>query len=156
MTSSSNKTGRSKTKMSSFIAIERYILKCDAWRSLSPNARATILEILQIYNGSNNGKLAMSARTLSERLPLSRSTTARVLKELLAHGFIEQVRPGGFNIKSGDRRSTEWRLTWFHCDVTRAPPSRLFMRWSQGKFHFTVSSESHPGLTREPLGSATK
>ncbi len=156
MSSTSNKTGRSKAKLQSFVAIERYVMKSEAWRSLSANARAALVELLYFYTGANNGSLAMSARTLSVRIGVSKATAARVLEELQDRGFIEPVRPGGFNVKSGRRRSTEWRVTWHFCDVTRESPSKNFMRWSQGRLHLTVSTQSQPGLTSRPLGHVTK
>ena len=92
----------------------------------------------------------MSARQLAELLPVSRATAARALQDLAARGFIEAVRPGGFNMKAGEGRATEWRLTLHKCDVTGEAASKKFMRWQDGKIHFTVSPESHPGLTRRP------
>jgi hypothetical protein len=150
MASRHNSTGRSKRKLSSFIAIERYIFECPAFRSLSLVARCAFIEVGNLYDGTNNGRIALSARTLADRLPVSRATATRGLNELVDKGFIEPVRAGGFNIKSGVKRATEWRLTNYRCDVTGERPLKPFMRWQDGKFHFTASSESHTGLTREP------
>ena len=47
----------------------------------------------------------------------------------LAAGFVEVVKPSGFNVKDRRRQAAEYRLTMHHCDVTRAPPSKAFMRW---------------------------
>lgn len=145
-----NATGRSRRRLTPFIALEHYLLNCPAWTSLSLAARCTFLELLRVYDGSNNGRLIMSARMLDERLPVSRATAARALKELQNRGFLEPVRPGGFNVKSGQRRASEWRVTCYRCDVTGALPAKTFMRWQTGKIHLAVSSESHSGLTREP------
>ena len=106
-----NNTGRSRRQLSPFVALERYLLNSPAWRSLSPPARCTFIELGNLYDGSNNGRIALSARTLAERLPISRATATRALNDLADRGFIEPVRIGGFNIKSGARRSTEWRLS---------------------------------------------
>lgn len=146
-----DKKGRSKGRLASFIALERYITAAPAWQSLSLAARCGYLELLDIYNGSNNGTIALSARMLSERLHISRATAARALNDLTARGFIEATRAGGFNLKSGERRSTEWRLNRYKCDLTGQVPSQKYMRWKDGKIYFTASPESHNGLTREPL-----
>ena len=153
MANKQDKKGRSRAKFSSFIALERFITAAPAWQSLSLAARCGYLELLDIYNGSNNGTIALSARMLSERLHISRATAARALNELTTRGFIEATRPGGFNLKSGERRAAEWRLNRYKCDLTGQHPSQQYMRWKDGKIHFTASLESHNGLTREPLNA---
>jgi hypothetical protein len=100
--------------------------------------------------------VALSARGLSERLRTSRATAARALNDLTARGFIEATRVGGFNLKSGERRATEWRLNRYKCDLTGQLPSQKYMRWKDGNFHFTISPESHNGLTREPLTASAQ
>jgi predicted transcriptional regulator of viral defense system len=145
-----NATGRSRRQLSSFVALERYILNSPAWKSLPLPGRCAYIEICNLYNGSNNGKIALSARTLADLLTISRSTAGRALADLEERGFIETVRQGGFNIKTGVRRSTEWRLTTERCDVTAERPTKKFMRWQDGKIHFTASLQSHAGLTTEP------
>jgi hypothetical protein len=57
MARKTDKKGRSGGKYSSFIALERYIKASPAWQSLSLAARCGYLELLDIYNGSNNGTL---------------------------------------------------------------------------------------------------
>jgi DNA-binding GntR family transcriptional regulator len=126
------------------------LLNSPAWKSLSPPARCAYIEIRNLYNGSNNGRIAFSARTLADLLSVSRSTAGRALELLENRGFIEFVRRGGFNIKTGVRRSTEWRLTTDRCDVTGERPTKKFMRWQDGKIHFTASSQINSGLTTEP------
>jgi hypothetical protein len=128
-----DKTRRSRRKLAPFIALERYITASPAWKSLSLAARCAYLELLALYNGSNNGRIALSARTLASRLPISRATASRALRELEDRGFIEVTRPGGFNLKSGDRRATEWRLNRFFCDATSKAASKAFMRWMPPK-----------------------
>jgi hypothetical protein len=130
--------------------LEHYLLNSPAWRSLSLAARSAFIEIASLYVPGRNGRIAMSARRLADALPISRTTAARALQDLAARGFIEAVKAGGFNVKSGEGRATEWRLTLYKCDVTGATASRAFMRWQDGKIHFTVSPESQVGLTRGP------
>ena len=79
MTRKHDKTGRSRGSLSDFVALERYILKSPAWRSLDPVARAAYVEIAQSYNGSNNGRIVMSARMLADGLNVSKDTAARSL-----------------------------------------------------------------------------
>lgn len=145
MTRKHNKTGRFRRELSPFIALERYVKASPAWQSLSIPARCAYLEFLDIYDGANNGRLAMSANSLAARLPIGRATANRVILDLEAKGFIEAVRRGGFKVKHGHRRATEWRLTRYPCHVTGTPASRKFMRWHAGKFHSAVPSQSTSG-----------
>jgi hypothetical protein len=130
------------------------MLRTPAWQSLLPPARCALIELLNLYNGSNNGRIAMSARGLAERLHISRATAARALNDLSERGFIEVVRRGGFSCKR--KLASEWRLTMYHCDVTSQIPSKTFTRWENGKIHFTASLRSHHGLTTEPINAPTK
>lgn len=150
MTRKQNKTGRSKGSASRFVMLEHYLLNSHAWRSLSLSARCAFIEISRLYSPGNNGRLAVSGRMLADALFVSRQTATRTLDDLESHGFIEVVKRGGFNMKSGAGRASEWRLTLHKCDVTGAKPSRAFMRWQAGKIHFTASPEGHVGPTREP------
>ena len=52
-----NKTGRSKGKLASFVALERYLIMSPAWRALKPLPRAAYVELALCYDGKNNGNL---------------------------------------------------------------------------------------------------
>jgi hypothetical protein len=149
-----NLTGRTR-HASRFAMLPHYLLGSTAWRSLSLAARAAFVEMLALYMPGRNGRLAMSARTLAEHLPVSRATATRALRELTAKGFIEAVKPGGFNVKAATARATEWRLTLFKCDVTGAAASQNFMRWQGGEVHFTASPQGQSGFTTGPLADET-
>jgi len=149
-------TGRSKRQLAPFIALERYIKASPAWQSLSLPARCAYLEFLDLYDGGNNGRLALSASTLAAKLRIGRATAARAILELEGRGFIEAVRRGGFNLKSGARRATEWRLTRYRCDVTGTPPGKAFMRWQSGQIQFAVSPQATTGLTSKQVNEAAQ
>lgn len=121
-----DKKGRSKGQMSDFVALERYLLKSPAWRSLDAVARAAYVEIAQAYNGSNNGRIVMSARMLADGLNVSKDTAARKIHILQERGFIERVKQASFTMKV--RHAAEYRLTAFRCDVSGALASKTFMR----------------------------
>jgi hypothetical protein len=119
-----NKTGRSN-KQNRFVALPHYIMDTFAWRRLSVTARAAWLEFVRLRNGANNGKLAMSSRTLGKRLGVSKTTAERAMKELLTFGFLEMAKSSTFVIK---RRAAEYLLTHIPDDRTdpKGPPSRTF------------------------------
>jgi hypothetical protein len=71
-----NRWGRSNHGPS-FVQLFRYMLESPAWQSLSHTAVAAYIELARQYNGCNNGRLALSTRTLAERRGCSNSTAAR-------------------------------------------------------------------------------
>jgi DNA-binding transcriptional regulator YhcF (GntR family) len=131
--------------------MELFLMATPAWRSLSMAARVAYVEVAALYDQSNNGRLALSARQLAERMPISKATAHRALQELAAKGFIVAAKPSGFNLKTGERRATEWRLTRYRCDVTGDIATKAFMGWQPDQVHFAVSPQAHSGLTTEPL-----
>ncbi len=127
MANQQNRKGRSRHGPP-FVALRKYMLNSPAWIFLSPVARAAYVELECVYNGANNGSLAMSVRRLSERLGRKKNTAARALRELDDAGFIEPVSMGTFSRKN--RRATEYRLTVHRCDLSGHRPSMRFMQWA--------------------------
>jgi len=106
------------------------MLRSPAWRSLSPVSRCIFLELSAIYNGGNNGYLALSTRDAAERVRCSKDTAARALADLIAKGFIECCSRGHFDRKSP--HASEYRLTLYSCDRTGQRASKAFMSWRDG------------------------
>ena len=75
-----DKRGRSKRSLSPFVGLEHYLLDSPAWRSLTPVERCAYIEVARLYNGTNNGRLAMSGRRLADRLSIHKSSGSRALK----------------------------------------------------------------------------
>jgi hypothetical protein len=114
-----------------FLQLHHRLLKSHAWHCLTPLQRCGYIEIAQLYDGTNNGRLAMSARRLAGLIPCSKNSP--VLGELEDAGFIETVRRGKYTRKAEDRTASEYRLTDFKCDVTGELPSRKYNerhRWN--------------------------
>jgi hypothetical protein len=107
--------------------LPHFLLNSAAYLSLSTAARAVHVEIVRLYNGSNNGRLALSVRTAAIRCRVARNTAARALAELQDRGFIECVTAGGFSLKT--RHATEWRLTHLKCDASGKLSDAIFMQW---------------------------
>ncbi len=140
-----NRTGRGNKK-DRFVALPHYIMDTFAWRRLSVTARAAWLEFVRVHNRNNNGKIAMSSRTLGERLRVSKTTAERAIKELLTFGFIEITKASTFTTK---RRAAEYRLTHIKDDITGELPSRTFQ--NIGK----VSPNTGNGLASEEQQSTS-
>ena len=120
---------RQRPRKRSFVMLERYMITSPAWRSLSGDAIAAFIELANRNTGLNNGTLHLSARELAVIRNCSRQTGTNIINELIRKGFIEVVKVSGFNVKDRRRQAAEYRLTMHHCDATRSPPSKAFMRW---------------------------
>lgn len=105
-------TGRSR--ISRFVRLDHRLLRGNAYRGLSPNARALLVELAMLDNGGNNGSLYLSVRDAAARMGVADLTAAsRAFDELAEMGFIEMTQEGHFNVKASDKsRARCWRLTW--------------------------------------------
>jgi hypothetical protein len=132
MPNNRDRTGRAKRRRRhdgpNFIQLFRYMLDCPAYVSLSSLARAALIEVKRGYNGSNNGRIVLSARQLAGRLGCHHSTANRALQELTDKGFIEPRVKGAFHVKF--KHATEWRLNDRQCDVTGQRQSQAFLKWN--------------------------
>ena len=125
----SKRPNRNKRRDAPHVRLYRVLLDSPAYLSLSCAARAVLVEIWRTYNGTNNGRIGLSVRRASERCRIARGTAARSFRELEERGFIECMTKGAFSRKAP--HATEWRLTWWACDVTGELPSKKFMSWGR-------------------------
>lgn len=80
------------------VRLYRHELECPAYRSLSTDARALLVEMRALYRGQEN-RIFMSRREIEKRLGIGRWCAEKARDELLDRGFIRLVEPGGFNRK---------------------------------------------------------
>lgn len=108
-----NPTGRNQT--SRFVRLDYSLLTSNAYRSLSPNARALLVEVAMLYNGDNNGSLYMGVRDAAHRMGVVDLTAAsRAFDDLKALGFLQMTKDSHFAVKAGESsRARCWRLTWW-------------------------------------------
>lgn len=113
----SNAKGRSKT--SRFVQMDHKILYSPAYRGLSTNARALLIELIGLFNGINNGSLFLSTRDAERLLGVTNDETIRkAFYELVSHGLVQATERGSFSRKAP--HATAWRLTFLHA-FDRAP-----------------------------------
>jgi len=126
-----NATGRNET--SRFVRLDYRILTSNAYRSLSPNARSLLVELVMLYNGENNGSLYLSVRHAAHRMGVADLTaTSRAFDSLIAHGFIEVTQDAHFRVKAAEAsRARCWRLTWL-AGPGRKGPSWTFLEPEPG------------------------
>lgn len=123
-----NATGRNNT--SRFVRLDYRILNSNAYRSLSPNARSLLVDLVMLYNGENNGSLYLSVRDAAHRMGVADLTAAsRAFDDLVALGFIELAQEAHFKVKASETsRARCWRLTWEAGPGRKAPSSEFMER----------------------------
>jgi hypothetical protein len=142
---------RGKNKRERFVQLPHWIMNSPAWARLKPVERCVWLEAVRVYDGQNNGSLALPSRSLADRLGVKHTTVVRALQTLVTLGFIEVTRRSEFSKK---RRAAEYRVTHLHCDRTNTLASKQFMRL--GKDQSTspiVTSEDHHRRVYAPMSA---
>tara|TARA_R110002124_G_scaffold287223_1_gene471738 strand:- start:5474 stop:6235 length:762 start_codon:yes stop_codon:yes gene_type:complete len=107
--------GRNAEPQSRFARFDHEILRSPAYCSLTPNARALLMQLEMMSNGSNNGSLWLSVRDAAARLGIANLGSAtRAFNDLIEAGFIAMTKEAHFSIKSADTsRARCWRLTYY-------------------------------------------
>lgn len=123
-------TGRNPDRVGSegrYLSLRRSIWHSPQISALSPNARSLMIELLSIFNGSNNGSIFLSIRDATERLGFSDHHSAgNAFRELEAVGMVSNTVAGSFRIKSGrGSLARAWRLNWLGDDGKRVGPDVL-------------------------------
>jgi len=126
-----NKKGRSTSEP--FICLHRGVTDSAAWKSLTCEAKALLLEIWARHNGMNNGCIGFSHRQARTALRVGNGKVQRAFQELQEKGFIVVHHKGHFDWKvvAGTGRASEWEITGEPCDGK--PPSKLYRKWSENK-----------------------
>lgn len=111
------------------VRLYRHELECAAYRSLSTDARALLIEFRALYDGREN-RVHLSVREAMRRLGVGRWRAEKALHELSDRGFIRLMEPGGFSRKV--RHATVYALTNEPLeDRDGAVAPKDFMRWRQ-------------------------
>lgn len=118
-----NAKGRNEKSSEKFVQLPDSILRSPAYRSLSVNARALLVELIWLFNGKNNGALWLSVRSAAARIGrIDTKATADAFAELMRVGFIALTKDAYFSIKASDAsRARCWRLTWIYDHANKKP-----------------------------------
>jgi hypothetical protein len=130
------KLNRNCSRGDHHVRLHHWMLRCEAWRTLSPNAKAILIDIWQRHNGVNNGSISFSVREAGE-IGITRSAAARAMKELIERGFIAVTRASAFTLKTKEARL--WCLTAEPTDPRDEGFHDLAPRGSQSLQRGTVS-----------------
>ncbi|WP_265562800.1 hypothetical protein [Sphingomicrobium arenosum] len=102
------------------------MLSTAAYRSLKPPARALLVELNRLYNGSNNGSLFCSQRHAAKALNYSsRASVKAAFDQLIDRGFVKENQKGGFDWKNG--HATTFILTQHGFNDAQA--TQDFRKW---------------------------
>jgi hypothetical protein len=119
------------------------MMKTPAWQSLAIGPRQLLVELYNLYNGSNNGQLFLSVRDAAKRLHVTPNTVSPWFGVLIETGFIKVAQRGTFSLKS--RHATSWTLTEF--PLGDDLPTKEFARWrSTDEIQKPVSKSETDGI----------
>jgi len=116
------------------VRLYRHELESPAYRSLSPDARALLVELRALFRGEEN-KVFMSIAEIMRRCGIGRWRAERARDELLDRGFVRLLEPASFNRKV--RHAPAYALTNEpeNPQSDGSTPSKEFMSWRPpGKF----------------------
>lgn len=108
------------------VQLPHFMLRSEAWRSLTPQVVAAYVLLASRYDGTNNGRIPLSVREVARLCHVAPNTAMRALKDLESKGFIVRVTEGGFSRKV--RHATEWGLTQWPMKEGE-PATDAFARW---------------------------
>lgn len=98
---------KSKPKLK-HVRMHDWEMQTEAWRSMSTDARALLIEFRVLYNGQEN-RLFLSVREMMKRLNIGQRRAEKARDELLDRGWIRIIEKGSFNWKI--RHATVYALT---------------------------------------------
>ncbi|EJG0781111.1 hypothetical protein C4G25_RS19875 [Vibrio parahaemolyticus] len=93
-----------------FAGLPVWILESKAYVSLTPLAKALLLEIAGQYSGNNNGYLSLTRDDLTRRGYKTPSSNQKAIQSLLDAGFIVRTIEGG--ICRGRKTCHLYAITW--------------------------------------------
>jgi len=84
-------------------------MRTPAWKSLKPQDRVVYIEIHRLYNGHNNGRLALSNRDVAKACNISKDTACKCFQRLIEKGFLNITYKGSYSVKTS--KATEYAIT---------------------------------------------
>lgn len=135
----------------SHVRLYRHELECPAYRSLSTEARALLVEMRALFDGREN-RMYMSVREAMRRLDVGRCKAERAFDELIDRGWVRIIERGSFNRKV--RHATVFALESEPLeDNDGAVAPKSYMSWTPPAQKNTVLTTSTDGVDHQHRGS---
>lgn len=99
---------RKPRKWEPHVRLYGWELRTPAYQTLSPDARALLVEFRSLYKGTEN-RVFLSVRQMMKRLGVGQRRATNARDALLERGWIKVIELGGFSCKV--RLATVYRLT---------------------------------------------
>lgn len=109
-----------------WVQLPEWLLKTEAWQSLTGNARALYIELKRRYKGGNNGRIQLSHREAAQLLNMHRNSMGALFHQLEDKGFIYMLE-GHHLGPSGIGETARWALDEYNIDGK--PALKRFLRW---------------------------
>lgn len=118
------------------VRIHLWEMNTEAWKSMSTDARALLIEFRALWNEEN--RIFLSVRQIMQRMNVSQRRAQRARDELLERGWIRVMERGGFSRKV--RHATVFALTNEPIHAGQLAP-KDYMRFSTVADSTTDSSQ---------------
>lgn len=152
---------RARPAAEAHVRIYRHELECPAFRTLSADARALLVELRALYSTrAGDNKVFMGIRDMMHRCNLTQRAATRARDELIAKGWISLVQMGAFHWKA--RHATVFALENEPPNTGNgSQPRKLYMRWQPNpaatkKHGSGIDYRSVAESTTEEMRTATK
>lgn len=101
--------GKPKRKIEGqFIPLIHRMIDSPAWQCLSGNSIKVYIQLMRKHNGNNDDDLSLTFKEMKDRL--SPATFSKCITDLVEHGFIDVIRPGGLQKQCNIfGRSERWK-----------------------------------------------
>ena len=112
--------GLGKRSGPNFIQLFHYVKRSVEYHGLGLIARALLIELIDRYNGSNNGTIVLGRREAMYELKCGADAVSSATRELDDACLARPLLVGAWR----GRQATEWRLMWCRCDKTGDLPRK--------------------------------
>ncbi len=93
-----------------FTHVPHWFQQHPKWKALNPAAQAVYIALKRRFNGSNNGQIGASYKSLSQDMNARPETIGRHLSALIEAGFIHRTYTGHMD-GAGNGKASEYRLS---------------------------------------------
>ena len=116
-----------KPKGEAHVRLYWYEQRTPAWQTLSPDARALLIELRSLYQPLQYGLVFLSVRKAMSRLGIGQRRAQAAFAALIDRCWITVETPGGFSLKT--RHATSFRLENEPNASPGAVATKRYMRW---------------------------